>query len=522
MGARFLRGLPSFLRHPVGLDEARTILRRRLERRQDDFLTLVGSAVYGQADSPYRKLLEITGCEYGDLEYLVRRTGVEGALQALYQSGVYLTVEEFKGRRPVVRGGRMVAVEPGRLRNPAAAVHLLAQSSGSRGWPTTVPIDLALIRDRSVNLRLTFETRGGRDWVHALWGIPGGGYLLRLLEYSGFGAPPARWFSQVDPNAPGLHPRFRWSARALRWGSALARMPLPLPEYVPLDDPAPIARWMVSVLQDGRIPHLHTFSSPAVRLCQAATVAGLNLRGARFTITGEPVTAARLGVIRGSGAEAAPRYGTAECPLIGYGCAMPDAPDDLHLFHDLYALIQPGAGGATDELRPSTLLISSLRPSAPLVLLNVSLGDQGAMLQRACGCPLEAIGWSTHLHTIRSYEKLTAGGMTFLDTDVIHVLDELLPARFGGTPTDYQLLEEEDDDGRPRLRLLVRPAVGPLDAQAVVDAFLAGIGGGSGIERVMALQWRQADLLTVERRPPLATPTGKILHLHQRRREVSS
>jgi hypothetical protein len=91
------------------------------------------------------------------------------------------------------------------------------------------------------------------------------------------------------------------------------------------------------------------------------------------------------------------------------------------------------------------------------------MGDQAIVVQRACGCPLEQLGWVTHLHTIRSYEKLTGGGMTFLDTDVIRVLEEELPARFGGTPTDYQLLEEEADDGQPRLQLLVHPRVGPLN-----------------------------------------------------------
>jgi hypothetical protein len=31
----------------------------------------------------------------------------------------------------------------------------------------------------------------------------------------------------------------------------------------------------------------------------------------------------------------------------------------------------------------------------------------------------------------------------------------------------------------------------------------------------MALEWRQSGLLRVERRPPLATAAGKVLHLHQ-------
>jgi hypothetical protein len=57
------------------------------------------------------------------------------------------------------------------------------------------------------------------------------------------------------------------------------------------------------------------------------------------------------------------------------------------------------------------------------------------------------LGWTTHLRDIRSQEKLTAGGMTFLDTDLIRVLEEVLPARFGGAPTDYQLVEEEAEEG---------------------------------------------------------------------------
>jgi hypothetical protein len=105
--------------------------------------------------------------------------------------------------------------------------------------------------------------------------------------------------------------------------------------------------------------------------------------------------------------------------------------------------------------------------------------------------------------------------MTFLDVDVIRILEEVLPAKVGGAPTDYQLCEEEGEDGRPRLRLLVHPAVGRADPGRVKEAFLEALAAsGGGPQRVMSLVWWQGDLLTVERRPPRATPTGKILHLH--------
>jgi hypothetical protein len=270
---------------------------------------------------------------------------------------------------------------------------------------------------------------------------------------------------------------------------------------------------MTDVLRAGQTPHLWTFVSPAVRLCRVALDTGRDIGGARLTITGEPITAGRLAVINRAGVDAMVDYGSAETGFLAHGCLAPQYPDEVHFFQDLHAMIQVGPDDAAAGLQPGALLISSLRPTAPLIFVNVSMGDRAEIGPRPCGCPLDALGWTTHLHGIRSFEKLTAGGMTFLDTNVMRVLDEVLPGRFGGGPTDYQLLEEEGEDGAPSVRLLVHPAIGPLNADAVVDAFLSALGHGSGAERAMELQWRAAKLLHVERRPPLATTTGKILHL---------
>jgi hypothetical protein len=213
-----------------------------------------------------------------------------------------------------------------------------------------------------------------------------------------------------------------------------------------------------------------------------------------------------------------PRYGANEAGPIGFGCGAPAAADEVHVLTDLHAVIQPGEDGTRPDLPPQALLLSSLRPTARLMLLNASSGDQGLLGDRPCGCPLEALGWTTHLRAIRSFEKLTSAGMTFADAHLVRVLEEVLPARFGGGPADYQLIEEEGADGRPRLRLLVHPAIGPLDDAAVVEAFLAAVGPGSGVERVMGLAWREAALVRVERQPPERTPAGKILHLRAPRR----
>ena len=508
--------LPRFLRHRLTFETSLAAQRNRLETRDSSWLALVRAAVYRYSRSPYLRLLRRAGCELGDLERLVRQEGLEGTLRCLYRAGVYLTIEEFKGRRPVVRGSDRFQVNPRLLRNPRAAVHAFARSGGSRGPGMPVPIDLGFLREQSTNTCLIAHARGGAAWRKAHWMVPGGGAIIMVLTYAGFGGLPAAWFSQLELDAPTMPARYRWSARLVCLISRLVGRPIPRPRHVPIEDPAPILRWMVDVLRRGEVPWLQTLTSSAVRVCQEAAAAGIDLSGARFTVNGEPVTAARLAALHAVGAEGLTHYGSVETggPL-SLGCLAPRQPDDGHLIHDLHAFIQPDEAAVCRELSPRGLLITSLRTRAPLVLLNVSLGDEAVLESRTCGCPLEGHGWQTHAHTIRSFEKLTAGGMSFLDVDAIRVLEELLPARFGGGPGDYQLVEGEEDDGTTRLVLRVHPAVGVVNDEAVADAFLQGLGRGEEAKHVMALYWRQVGLLRVERRPSVATSTGKVLHLHR-------
>ncbi len=513
MAARFFPRLPGFLRRRVTGTEARATVRARLATREADFLGLTRDLVWANPTSPYRALLAHAGCEPGDLERLVGSEGVDAALATLWRQGVYLTVEEFKGRKPLVRGGRTIPVDPGRLVNPRAVVHVLGHSSGSRGPRTVVPLDLGWVRDHAMSRRLVLEARDALGWCHAVWGAPGGSELVIVLRFAVAGAPPEHWFSQPDPLDPELTARYRWSWRGLRWGSRLAGVPLPAPRHVPLDRPEPIVDWMTDTLRAGGVPHLKTYASAAIGLCQAASASGADLAGARFTLTGEPLTAVRQAVLEKAGVEARPDYGGIEMGQVGEACVAPAAPDDLHAMEDIHVIVQPGADGPSRGFPPNALFLSSLRGTAPLLLLNVSLGDGATLERRRCGCPMEAHGWTRHLRDVRSFEKLTSTGMTFLDVDVIRILDEILPARFGGVPGQYQLVEDELQDGRPRVRLLIHPAVGPFDPALAREAFLVALGSGSEVHRSMAATWREAGLVEIERRAPVTEAIGKILHL---------
>ena len=506
-GFRFLTHLPAYLNNPLTISEARKILDQRLERREEDFLQLLRIAVIENPVSPYRELLSHAGCEYGDVCLMVEQEGLEGALEKLFHAGVYLTTDEYKGRRPAVRGSATINVDPELLRNPMVVPQFYARTSGSRGAATPVPFNMDGTRDHAVNMALSLAARGGANWRKAIWELSGIG---PLLWYSVFGGPVDRWFTKVDPKTAGISRWHPWKVRAMTTTGRLCGVSMPSTEHVPVDAPLPIVQWMEQTLKEGEIPHLWTSTSAAVRLCQAAEQAGTMLEGAQLTVTGEPVTEARLAAIQRVGANAVPDYGCVDSGgSISCACLSPEAPDDVHVFSDLNAVIQADAPPFPGD----ALLLTSIRPSVPFVFLNVSMGDCASLNTRRCGCAVEALGWSTHLHTIRSFEKLTIGGMTFMDTDVVQILDEKLPHRFGGGPSDYQVAEEFAQDGHPRLRLLVHPRVGPLDPATVSDVFLDELGAGSEANRLMVCQLRDEQFLEVERKAPYMTSSGKILHL---------
>jgi hypothetical protein len=515
LGICLIGKLAHKLKKTIDPEQARAVISQRLEKRENDFVDLVKKGIYEQSTSPYLRLLEHAGCEFGDFENLVQKEGLEGALHTLFCQGVYLTSKEFRGECETVRGKTRVVISPRKLKNPHAKHHVPIRSSGSRSHGTQIVRGMDFIHDTTLYLALYLEARQNKAISElATWSVPGGVILSSYIKFIRAGSPPSRWFSQLDTKAKELSIRYRLSTLALEWGGRLAGISIPHPEYVSLDDPLPIIEWMKACLQKNRTPHLFTFTSAAVRLAQCALEAGVDLRGTQITMSGEPTTPARLETIKRSGADALPAMGCVEVGHIGYGCFTPEAPDDMHLLKDLHAVIQPGESHDSPDLRAKALLFSTLRSSSPLILLNVSLGDQGTIKRRACGCFQGELGMDTHIQNVRSFEKLTSGGMAFLDNEIIPIIEEELPKIFGGGPTDYQLMESEREDGKPQLSLIIHPRLGHLETDKVKETFLQKIASGSGAEKLTSLVWRDTDLVIVERGIPKTTSTGKIQHMH--------
>jgi hypothetical protein len=118
------------------------------------------------------------------------------------------------------------------------------------------------------------------------------------------------------------------------------------------------------------------------------------------------------------------------------------------------------------------------------------------------------------LRQIRSFSKLTAEGVTLVGSEMEHILESVLPARFGGTPLDYQLMEEEDGGGFTRVVLIVSPRVGVVDERAMIDAVLTALRGASLGTAVGGGLLSAAGALRVRRAEPIVTARGKLLPLH--------
>lgn len=289
---------------------------------------------------------------------------------------------------------------------------------------------------------------------------------------------------------------------------------MPTPTFLDLQEPGRIAGWLATRLREGKAVCVTTYASSAVRICAAAKEMGLDLSGVWFITLGEPYTDAKKQMVEAVGARALVRYAFTEAGIIGYLCGEPQASDDLHFHSDCYGLIQRSRTVGDSGPSVEAFLFTSLLPSAPKILLNVESGDYGVMEHRRCGCRLGAVGLTTHLAGIRSFEKLSGEGMTFVQTDLLRVLEEVLPARFGGTSADYQALEEEGDNGILRLLLIVSPRVGPVDEDRVRETFLEELGRNVRIGQAYAEIWRRAGTVHVKRQWPVPTKAGKILPFH--------
>jgi hypothetical protein len=517
---RYAADLPGFLRRRLTREDAKRHISSALAAREENFLKLLRRAVYDNPKSPYLPLLRHASVEFGDIEKGVRQDGIEMTLGRLYDAGVYVTVDEFKGRKPIRRGTLEISVRSRDFSNPLLARHYEAQTSGSRGVARRVPIDLDLLVQESAHIYEFMTGLNLCDRPIACWRAvpPDVTGMKFVLRHAKMGKSAEFWFAQnrFDRSLAGV--QFVVFTAYTVLAARLMGTPIPRPTFVPRDEVGRIVRWLAEWKRRGTPVMFDTNASSAVRICTWAREHRFDLTGTFFRVAGEPLTAAKVRAVSDVGARICSHYSMAEIGHIGIACAHRQADgtdegfDDVHLMLDKIAVVQRpkslGPGGQSVD----ALIITTVLPSCPMLMLNVESGDYGVLERCDCDCPFDRLGFKMHLRNIRSYEKLTSEGVTFLGTELLRLVEEVLPARFGGSSIDYQLVEEEEA-GVPRVNILIDPRVGDVSESAVLSAVLQTLsdcpGGG-----IMTDQWQQAQTLRVIRRPPYATVSAKVLPLH--------
>jgi len=517
MYARVPFALQRLFAEKITLTDAQRIVRARMTQRTENFLARLELQVFANPHSPYRTLLQWAGCELGDVRAMVQRDGVEATLKKLRAAGVYVAFEEFKGRQPIVRGSHTLAVTPSDFENHADENFLTLTSGGSTGKPTPVAINVPHLVSRAPYQLLARAAFGVNDAPEILWrGILPDSTLSSILQAAITGHLPDYWYSFIG---------WRDSKQWLKYGAAtyyilswlrLYGMRVPFPKYVPPERAEVIARHAIALRDRYGHCYLHGGTSRGVRIAQAAETLGSDLRGVIMTGGGEPATEIKVKLIEKSGARFFSNYALTEAGLMANGCAYPNAPGDVHLYTDSYALITypfqvPKVGVTVPAFNLTTLL-----PTAPMMLLNLQMDDYGIVEERVCGCEFEEYGFTTHLHTIRSYRKLTGEGVTLIGSDALKILEEVLPARYGGSALDYQWMEQEDAQGLTRLYLIIHPRIDIANEQEVIEFVMRAWRGAAWTDSAQIV-WKHTDTLRVKRVEPVWTARGKLFPLQLER-----
>ena len=506
----FLSGLPDFLKKPISYGEARGTIMRRMEQRNANFLRMVRRCVYKNPGSPYLPLLRAARCEYGDMVSTLGRHELEFLLTGLRESGVRIAFEEFKGRAPIIRNETSYPVKEEDFDNPILHGGFELRTGGSTGRPSRMLIDLEFLADRSAYEHILFRVLDLYRVPLALWypKLPASIGLSNCLRYAKIGSPPECWFDmKLDGKAlPAWH---SWAFSVIVGMSRLCAFSIPWPRVAPLKDPGIVIDWIVNTVQRHGRCAVQSNVSGIVRLCRAASLRGIDLRGVQFITGSEPLTPSKHAEIEAVHARVFPRYQAVDLGSIASGCGSPEEIDECHLLSDAIALISPEGEALEDGSR--RLCLTSILGRGPKVVINVEFGDQAIIKRRRCGCPYEELGFHTHLSRIRSAVRSTAEGTALPYAELSRISEEILPRLFGGSTIDYQWVEDEEQDAGSLTRIWLRiaPRLGVIDEDRVLQVVLEAIGRPDGAHRFYARLWGSAQTIKVLREDPRTTPSGK-------------
>lgn len=513
----FYLELYRFLGEKITLEESREIITQRLKRREDLFLEFIREKIYGNEDSPYLKLIRTTGLESKDVEAFVADRGIEGALCELAERGVYLTIDEFKGRSVCKRNGHTFSFREEDFNNITSVSGIRGVTGGTRSQGTPVFFNFEYIKEKSVLRKILLDVFDISDYPCIVW-FPDGLGLSVMLEISKLGKLPLKWFYPVNRTT---QKKSNWFSSLRYWlmiesivaTAKIRGVSLPRPEYIDFEDSTSVAKCLSEIIKKHGGCYVITYPNFALKACRAAKENGLRIAGTWFLLGGEPFTDLKKEEMESVGAKGVGFYISTESGPISLTCSNPGEIDDSHLLGSHIAVIQKRKEVKFSNLTVDAFLLTSFLPDGPKMLLNVEMGDFGVIEKKRCGCKLEKLGLVEHIHTIRSFEKMTGIRMSMLDNDLLRIAEEVLSGRFGGSVTDYQILEVEEN-GVTGLNLLISPDIIGVNEEEVIETLLGELRAtreGSGLSVAML---EKMSSIRIKREHPRRTKVGKVFSFH--------
>lgn len=514
MYARFGFGLNEFLKKKLTFDDAKVIIKKRMQTREESFLRIIRKGIFGYKHSPYLQLLRLSNFNYDNIEKLVMKFGIEETLKILKEEGVYFTIEEFKGKKTVRRRGRKFIVKEKDFDNPFASACYEKPTGGTRSLGGRIRTNWDYLSDKSVYRGLIANISDLSSLPHLMIQniFPYGPGIIEMLHLSKFEIYPIRLISLVDERCVGVQFRYKLATFYILYMSRLFGTRFPKFEFINLKDISKVVGFINRINKEYKGCCIITYVSSALRICLAAKEKGISLSGVIFNIAGEPLTDKIKEEIESTGAKSILYYAFTEAGVIGTICPNASTIDDMHFFKDHLSLISYKRIIMDTEV--NSFLFTTFLLTAPKILLNVESGDCGKIGTKRCGCPYDDLGLDQHIYHIRSFEKLTAESMTFYGTDLLRIIEEVLPAKFGGSNLDYQLVEEENEKGIKHIIVTISPEIDRIDDSKIINTILNELKKTNTAQRIMAETWFQAETIKIRRFFPILTKAGKLYPLH--------
>jgi hypothetical protein len=250
--------------------------------------------------------------------------------------------------------------------------------------------------------------------------------------------------------------------------------------------------------------------SAALTVAIVAVENGVDLTHVIFNGAGEPPSPGKIRGINASGAQYVTSYAMTEAGPLGAACPRGLDATDVHVLRDKVSLFQRKQMTSGGDEAIGVFFLTSLFSTGPKILINAASDDFGILEERICGCSLGELGLHQHLRQIRSVGKLTGRGITLVASDIVHIIEDILPGEYGGTAQDYQLVEEEDGTGATHLYLLVSPSLKLADEDAPARTLLEALSRGTPGASLQSAMLRNAGAVRVRRQQPRASVRGKL------------